>query len=122
MLQVIPSQRLTMADIVGHPWMQGKIATEEEVNAEFNGRNEKIKAEKAAEQAEKDLLRQNAIQNRVAGAHRAVGGGNVVMMSAGETGSESNTEFRKLGKYNEKCHKNTEFFSKYPADMIFAAI
>jgi len=39
MLQVIPSQRLTMADIVGHPWMQGNMATEEEVNAEFNGRN-----------------------------------------------------------------------------------
>lgn len=27
MLQLLPNQRLSMADIIGHPWMQGKIAT-----------------------------------------------------------------------------------------------
>lgn len=29
MFQLIPSQRLTMADVVGHPWMKGEIATVE---------------------------------------------------------------------------------------------
>jgi len=31
MLQLNPLQRLSMADIVGHPWMQGEMATPEEV-------------------------------------------------------------------------------------------
>lgn len=35
MFQLIPSQRLTTADIVGHPWMQGPMASPEEVREEF---------------------------------------------------------------------------------------
>jgi hypothetical protein len=42
MFQLIPSQRLTMADVVGHPWMKGEIATQQEVQEEFRGRHEKI--------------------------------------------------------------------------------
>lgn len=42
MFQLIPSQRLTMADVVGHPWMKGPIASPEEVQAEFRSRHEKI--------------------------------------------------------------------------------
>jgi BR serine/threonine kinase/MAP/microtubule affinity-regulating kinase len=29
MLQLLPNQRLSMADIIGHPWMQGEMATRE---------------------------------------------------------------------------------------------
>lgn len=29
MLQPLPHQRLCMADLIGHPWMQGEIATRE---------------------------------------------------------------------------------------------
>jgi len=36
MFQLIPSQRLAMADIVGHPWMKaGPMATQEQVTTEF---------------------------------------------------------------------------------------
>jgi len=35
MLQLLPNQRLSMADIVGHPWMQGPLATQEQVRFEF---------------------------------------------------------------------------------------
>lgn len=57
MFQLIPSQRLTMADVVGHPWMKGTIATPEEVQAEFRGRHEKILAANQAEQARKEQMR-----------------------------------------------------------------
>lgn len=42
MLQLHPHQRLSMADIIGHPWMQGKVATEAEVKEEFAKRHEVI--------------------------------------------------------------------------------
>lgn len=57
MLQLIPSQRLTMADVVGHPWMKGEIATEEMVHAEFATRHDKILAEAKAEEMRKQQIR-----------------------------------------------------------------
>ena len=38
MLQLLPNQRLSMADIIGHPWMQGPIATYQQVLADFSRR------------------------------------------------------------------------------------
>jgi hypothetical protein len=35
MLQYHPTQRLTISDIIGHQWMQGQIATHQEVNGFF---------------------------------------------------------------------------------------
>ncbi len=42
MLQTMANQRLGIADIVGHPWMQGVISTQEQVRSEFNQRQEYI--------------------------------------------------------------------------------
>ena len=53
MLQLHPHQRLCMADLIGHPWLSGEIATAEEVRAEFARRQEVCKAKK----------KQAAIQN-----------------------------------------------------------
>ena len=44
MLQPLPHQRLCMADLIGHPWMQGTVATSEQVRAEFMKRQETVKA------------------------------------------------------------------------------
>ena len=38
-----------MADIIGHPWMQGEVATEEQVRVEFARRHEVCKARAAKE-------------------------------------------------------------------------
>ena len=54
MLQLHPHQRLCMADIIGHPWMQGEVATEEQVRIEFARRHEVCKA-----RAAKELQRKN---------------------------------------------------------------
>ena len=35
MLEFSNKKRLCIADIIGHPWMQGEMATEDEIRAEF---------------------------------------------------------------------------------------
>ena len=54
MLDFLPSKRLLMADLIGHPWMQGEVATEEQVRLEFARRQEVCKA-----RASKELLKKN---------------------------------------------------------------
>lgn len=61
------------------------------------------------------------MQSRGAGKHRAVTN-NVVMMGSNEAETENNSENLKLGTYDRKTHKNNEFFTKYPCDMIFDGI
>lgn len=34
-----PSERLSIAEVVGHPWMQGEVATEEEAREEMAKRH-----------------------------------------------------------------------------------
>jgi len=53
MLQFNPNSRLSLADIVGHAWMQGSIASAKEVRAEFQQRQNTIKTNNEAEAAEK---------------------------------------------------------------------
>ena len=45
MLASEPCFRIGMADIIGHPWMQGPIATEDEIREEFKVRVRKLKIE-----------------------------------------------------------------------------
>lgn len=63
MLQLLPNQRLSMADIIGHPWMQGHIATHSEVKNEFVLRQKKINDDRAEEAERKIAAKQNAPQN-----------------------------------------------------------
>ena len=43
MLSFNPEERPSMDEILGHPWMEGKVPTEEEVIVEFKNRNLKVK-------------------------------------------------------------------------------
>ena len=51
MLALQPTARLSLADTVAHPWMQGATATQAEVVAEFRQRHETIKEQQRAEAA-----------------------------------------------------------------------
>jgi len=57
MLQVHPHQRLCMADIIGHPWMQGEIATQEQITQEFAKRHEVNKARATEEEDRKMAMK-----------------------------------------------------------------
>jgi serine/threonine protein kinase len=63
MLQLHPHQRLCMADIIGHPWMQGEFASEEEIMLEFTKRAEVNKA-RATEEEDKKMAMKNKAQQR----------------------------------------------------------
>ena len=45
MLHVNPQNRLCMADIVGHDWMKGETATDEEIQKEFAQRLVMLKSQ-----------------------------------------------------------------------------
>ena len=57
MSQFHPSQRLDLADILGHDWFNGPIATTEEVQAEFRRRHEQILVDRQAEEQRKQQAR-----------------------------------------------------------------
>lgn len=48
MLAFDPNQRLSLADLIGHPWMQGPHATHAEIREEIASRLDLIKTEKKA--------------------------------------------------------------------------
>lgn len=48
-----PKERLCLADVIGHPWLQGDIATPEEVKAEMAEKHDVIKNRNAEKEAEK---------------------------------------------------------------------
>ena len=45
--------RLTLTDLIGHPWLMGETATREEVQAELSRRQELNKNSAVANEAEK---------------------------------------------------------------------
>ena len=51
MIDFYPHKRPLMADIIGHPWMQGECATPEEIAQEFAERKILVEAPKAEEVA-----------------------------------------------------------------------
>lgn len=53
MLDYHPAKRLVMADLIGHPWMQGEFPSDEEVKAEFTRRKEEVKKAQDEEKAAK---------------------------------------------------------------------
>lgn len=98
------------------------MATQEEVRKEFDKRRADIHAMKAEEQAAKDQARAIRLQAQGAAVNRDIklGGGGVVFMGDEENEMETTSNFqRKFGEHNAQFHKNTEFYSAYPANMIF---
>jgi len=70
-----------MADVVGHPWMKGPMATPQDVQNEFRNRHEKILQQQRAEEERRNAIRANRMATATSGTFRGVGTG-VVMMGA----------------------------------------
>lgn len=112
MLQLHPHQRLCMADIIGHPWMQGDIASEEDVVLEFAKRSEVNKA-RATEEEDKKMAMKNKAQNRTRRGEQIA---NNVYMSEDLTEEEQKdpTVIRlNMKPYNPQLNKTTAFFTDY---------
>jgi hypothetical protein len=80
-------------------------------------------AKRNAEIVLKAAKKAEMMARRKATANRGLKGNDKVMMSAGQTeAKETSTEGLSLGKYNRSYQKKNEFFTTYPADMIFDEI
>ena len=77
MLSYQPEQRLSLADVKGHPWMEGHTATHVEVNAEFAKRFAMIEQErkiKAQKKAAMKAMKSGAAYTGYKASHRSAGG------------------------------------------------
>jgi len=79
MLQFDPSHRLSMAEILSHPWMEGPVATLEQIQHEFSQRKLAIDQEAEAKRAQKETEKAQkaavvmAQRRAYRGAHRGEG-------------------------------------------------
>lgn len=64
MLQVEPSHRPSMAEIMAHDWMQGETPTIEEIKASFFEREKEVRAAMEAEKQQKDMEKQQRMGER----------------------------------------------------------
>ena len=122
MLQLHPHQRLCMADIIGHPWMQGEVATEEQVRVEFARRHEVCKA-----RAAKELQRKNvATASPKKKVRRSIQIDQKVYMSGEPTEEESknadNIVKIQMKQYDPDSNKATSFFTDLNAEQILTEI
>jgi serine/threonine protein kinase len=113
MLQLHPHQRLCMADVIGHPWMQGQMASSEQVREEFVKRHE-VNAARAKEEEDKKLAAKNK-----SSAGRTRRGQKIkdnVYMSGNISQADKddpNVICLNMKLYNPQLAKTTAFFSDY---------
>jgi serine/threonine protein kinase len=120
MLQYNPNSRPSLADIIGHPWMQGPIATPEAVRAEFANRHKILKQQQSAEATQKVAQRkEHASQKQGVRRGECING---VKMSSVETKEESKdgVVFIKLEPYEKVINKTTVLYSTYEPEYILS--
>jgi len=116
-----------MADVIGHPWMQGPIATADEVKLEFQQRHEKLLVEQKEEADRKAAVRQQH-RDRRHGATRGDKIGNAVYMSGvslseiEESKEEVNVVHLQLDSYDPIIAKQTQFMSSYEPEYLMKHI
>jgi len=108
MLQHSPNMRLGLVDIVGHPWMQGEIASDQEIHEEFVQRHAIITKQQEAQQAQ-------------ANAKKEVNRGAQDGVYMGETEeSKDAVDIRELYKFDESTFlaKSTALYTLNDAQTI----
>lgn len=130
MLDYHPAKRLVMADLIGHPWMQGEFPTDEEVAEEFTRRKQEVKQAQDEERAAKDAEKQAMKQIEQARPTRKVVLVNgKVYLSTGELTEEEkkmkeNNEVVQLETkpYDPLVDSNTTVFTDQAVENIFPVL
>jgi hypothetical protein len=124
MLQFDPTHRLSMADVIAHPWFNGETATLEQTQQEFCQRKAKIDEEAMQKQVQKEQQKQMATSGGYAAQRRAYRGAH-----RGEGDEDENEEEkfqvdsqRTVEPYERLVAKNTEFFSTNHPDEILSQL
>jgi len=127
MLQLHPHQRLSMADLIGHPWMQGPIASAEEVRAEFEQRHNILKQDQK-QQAEMKAEVRNQHRTKRQGTKRGETIKGKVYMSGPvteaelERGEEEEVVMLQLENYDPIVSNFTNFFTTYEPEFVLKSI
>ena len=108
-----------MADLIGHPWMQGTVATSEQVRAEFMKRQETVKARALEDQEHKQA--EKSKQTNAARTRRGEQIDDKIYVTEQFTDKEVNgLQVVKLNlkPFNTTLKSNTSFFTDYKADQV----
>lgn len=122
MIDFYPQKRPLMADIIGHPWMQGEVASREEIVKEFAERQEMIQTSDE-EQAIKG--NSDSAIRRGNGDEFGVKVQNYTFVSGDLTEAEMKTPGvvnPKLKPYNKVKTSTTEIFTNYLPEKIFKCL
>ena len=118
MLHYHPQHRPMMADIVGHPWLAGKTATQSEIAQEFSQRleqvNKRVSEDQIAEKNEKRTRRAAVIKGKL-----YVYGG---LTEEEKTSNTYEVVAPKINPYYPSQNKNTCFFSDINPEIICKTI
>jgi len=121
MLQLDPTHRPSIPEVMAHKWMQGEMPTYEQIQQEFLERDNKVKEVIEKEKQEKEAVKVKKMETRRKAAHRGAAG-----ISAENQFDISDDALmkpsKKLQSYERTFMNNTEFFSTYNPDMIEEAI
>ena len=122
MLGYSAKTRLCIADVIGHPWMQGQMATEDEIRAEFSLREQKVKQQAAEEEAKKQAEKEKKSQFVI----RVISSDDNIYCSLDPTDDEVmlGKKFIKLtmNKYDPDLRKVTSFFTDWRPEAAFQEI
>jgi len=118
MLQLDPSHRPSMAEVMAHPWMQGDSPNKASVQAEFDTRQKSVTASIESDQQEKQNEKAKRVNARKTGAvTRGVEAGEEIKL-----GDEDLPPSKTLLDYEKVFAQNTEFFSTCNPDDIVTAL
>jgi len=114
MLDYHPSGRLMMADVIGHPWVQGNTPSDADVQAEFANRHQIVKDRVSIEKAEERRAKQQKDRTR-----RAINGKLYKSIPSLDGEDEHNVVRPVFKPYDTTLRTNTCFFSNdLPEDII----
>jgi serine/threonine protein kinase len=127
MLQLHAHQRLSMADIVGHPWMQGQHASHADVKQEFALRFQRVQETRQAEaEKNKNEKRKYEQQKGVRRGDRI--GDKVYLDLETDTIQEESKDptvtkmVLKACPFEYQPDKHTQFFSTYGSPYVFTTL
>ena len=98
--------------------MKGEIATPEQVQTEFRNRHERILKEQQKEEQQRNAVKAERMANATAGTFRGESSGVVHMDVEDEEGVQEKMYPRKLGQYDPKTKRHTQFMTSYEPDLV----
>lgn len=123
MVALDPADRPSLDDVLKHAWMQGPVASPEEVQELFSSKLRAYDQQKAASREQRDLDKLKKLNKRKG--QQASRSGAEVSDDVAITEEEAaalQVPTKEIADYERLFKQNTEFFSSYGPDLIEGAL